>query len=304
MSPLIVLFGILLFVTLLLLFLVIVRTQASAESVVLEEVVSEASARRRRPTGEGQSSSVARWFAKPFALVRGLVSTQPNPRTTRDLAMAGYREPVHADVFMGARLLLPAALGLLVATLISEGVIVFFALAVVVGFFAPDFWLAEAIKGRRRRIQENLPDGLDLMSICLEAGLGLDQAIARVAQELRLVSPDLSQELQQISYEQRAGMGRLDSWKALADRVKLDELRQFVAMLVQTERFGTPIAVALNAFSQALRLERRQKAEEQGAKAAIKMIFPLAIFIFPTIFIVLVGPAIIKIIRNLDQLLQ
>ena len=303
MTPLTIIFGIGLFAVLLALFLVVMKTQTSAESAVLEEVSREA-ARRGRPTGDEGPSSAVKWFAAPFALARSIISKEPSPKVARELALAGYREAAHVDIFVGARLLVPAGLGLLVVLLVSEGAILFFLAAVVLGFFAPDFWLTAAIKARRSRIQENLPDGLDLMSICLEAGLGLDQAIARVAQELKLVSPDLSQELQQINYEQRAGVGRLDSWKAFAERVKLDELRQFVAMLIQTERFGTPIAVALNSFSQSLRLERRQKAEEMGAKAAIKMIFPLAIFIFPTIFIVLVGPAIIKIIRNLDQLLQ
>jgi tight adherence protein C len=125
-----------------------------------------------------------------------------------------------------------------------------------------------------------------------------------VGDELKLTARDLSEELLQINFEQRAGVPRLESWRACAERVGLDDLKQFVAMLVQTERFGTPIALALSQFSQAIRLERRQKAEELGAKAAIKMIFPMAFFIFPTVFIVVVGPAIVGIVRNLAPLLK
>src|SRR6185295_2867846 len=190
----------------------------------------------------------------------------------------------------------------LVVFLFSEGAFFFIIVGLVLGFFAPDFWLAQATKSRRNRIAHSLPDGLDLLSICMDAGLGLDQGILRVGQEIRTVHPDLSQELLQIIFEQRAGMPRLDSWKAFAARIDLDDLRQFVAMLVQTERFGTPIAQALSTFSQSLRTTRRQKAEEMGAKAAIKMVFPMVLFIFPMVFIVTVGPAVIGLLKNLGTL--
>jgi tight adherence protein C len=232
------------------------------------------------------------------------VAAQPDPGLVRRLSRAGYRDRAHADIFLGARLVVPAVLGVLVALYLQENPIFFFIVAVVIGYFAPDFWLAEAVNRRRRRISQALPDALDLMAICLEAGLGLDQAIVRVAEELRIVSPELSQELLQINFEQRAGVPRMESWKAFADRINLDELKQFVAMLVQTERFGTPVATALNTFSQAMRLERRQKAEELGAKAAVKMIFPMAFFIFPMVFIILIGPAVVGLIKNLVPLLE
>src|SRR3989442_133757 len=137
----------------------------------------------------------------------------------------------------------------------------------------------------------------------MEAGLGLDQAIVRVGQELRITHLDLSTELLQINFEQRAGVPRIDSWKAFADRFDLESLRMFVAMLTQTERFGTPVAQALSTFSESLRTEHRQKAEEMAAKAAVKLIIPLVFFIFPTVFIVTVGPAIIGLIRNIGTLL-
>jgi tight adherence protein C len=138
----------------------------------------------------------------------------------------------------------------------------------------------------------------------MEAGLGLDQSILRVGQELRASHPELSAEFLQINYEQRAGVPRIDSWKAFADRINLEQLRSFVAMLIQTERFGTPIALSLAVFSDSLRAERRQKAEELAAKASIKLLFPLIFFIFPLVFLVAVGPAIIGMMRNLGELLK
>src|SRR5207247_38078 len=143
-------------------------------------------------------------------------------------------------------------------------------------------------------------------------GLVFPQPDAEIARRLSLAGyrepihadPDLSQEFLQINFEQRAGVPRLDCWKAFADRLDLEELREFVAMLTQTERFGTPIAAALLAFSETLRGERRQKAEELGAKAAIKLLFPLVFFIFPMVFIVTVGPSFIGLLQNLEKLLE
>ena len=305
MTPITLLYGGGLFLVLVFVFLFIFKAQTSPQSAMLEEVARETrAARRATSAGTQHSAMYVEWVAKPFSFFRGLFSHQPDPDIVRRLSLAGYRQPAHADIFLGSRLAVPAILGILAAVLISENVIFFFLIAVVIGFFAPDFWLAEAMKRRRTRIGDSLSDGLDLMSICMDAGLGLDQAIVRVGQELRWAHPDLSQELLQINFEQRAGVPRLDSWRALADRINIEQLRQFVAMLVQTERFGTPIGVALSTFSEALRTDRRQKAEELGAKAAVKLVFPLVFFIFPMVFIVTIGPAVIGLIKNLGTLLE
>jgi tight adherence protein C len=242
-------------------------------------------------------------LAKPLGWVRSLFSQQQNPVMVRRLANAGYRQPAHADLFLGARLATPAVFCVLVALVIQESLILFLIIAAVLGFFAPDFWLAQAIKRRKIRIDASLPDALDLMTICMDAGLSLDQAIVRVGQELSFTHPDISQEFLQINFEQRAGVPRIESWKAFSDRLDLESLRQFVAMLVQTERFGTPLAVALGTFAESLRTERRQKAEEMGAKAAIKLVFPMVLFIFPTVFIVTIGPAVIGLLKNIVTLL-
>jgi len=303
MTPLIVLFGVGLFAILLFVFVLLLSPKTSPQSAMLQQVAQES--RQRQRGAEAPSSSIfVEWLAKPVGFLRGFLSHTPDPSLVRRLSLAGYRQKAHADLFLGARLAVPALCGVLTAVVMDESNFFFFAIALVVGFFAPDFWLAEAIKSRKTRIGDTLPDALDLMSICMDAGLGLDQAIVRVAQELRSAHPDLAEEMMQINFEQRAGVPRVDSWRAFAERVDLESLRQFVAMLVQTERFGTPLGVALATFSESLRTERRQAAEELGSKAAIKMMFPLVLFIFPMVFIVTVGPAIVGLIKNMVNLLQ
>jgi tight adherence protein C len=257
-------------------------------------------------------SQAARWrtaldvdyLAKPFTLLRSLFSREPDPKLVRRMALAGYRKPAHADMFLGARLAVPAVLGLLATALGGNGVVFYFLLAVAVGFFAPDFWLTWAINNRRDKIRLSLPDGLDFLSISLEAGLGLDQGIVRLGQELQISHPELSEELLQINFEQRAGIPRIAAWRSFSDRVDLESVRSFVGMLVQTDRFGTPISKALANFSDALRTERRQKAEEMAAKTSIKLLFPLALFIAPAMGIVLLGPAAISMMKYFQTFLK
>jgi tight adherence protein C len=172
----------------------------------------------------------------------------------------------------------------------------------VLGFFAPDMWLFSAINRRKTRIGKALPDALDLLVICMEAGLGIDQAVIRIAGEIKPIHPELSEELVIIGREQRAGKPRLDAWRSMADRVDLDTMRQFVAMLVQTERLGTPIARALGTFADGLRIKRLMLAEEQAAKTTVKLIFPLAIFIFPALFVVLLGPGVLSMMKTFQDL--
>jgi tight adherence protein C len=149
-----------------------------------------------------------------------------------------------------------------------------------------------------------MPDAIDLMVICVEAGLGLDQALLRSGQELAISHPAVSEEFMTINIEQRAGKARLDAWRGLADRTRLDVVKAFVSMLAQTDRFGTPVAKALSVFSDSVRLKRRQQAEEMAAKTTVKLIFPLVLFIFPSIFIVLLGPAMLTIGRSLNTLFK
>ena len=280
-----------------------VLSRSSAESALLEKVTQQ-ERREEAITGAQTRHSVLSVdrLAKPFAFFRRFFSAEPDAGLVRRLLLAGYRKSAHADLFLGARLALPAFLGFGVAFLISENTILFFILALVLGFFAPDFWLSHAINQRRERIRLSLPDGLDLLSICMEAGLGLDQAIVRVGQELRVSHRELSEELLQINLEQRAGSPRIAAWKDFADRANVESVRSFVAMLIQTDRFGTPISKSLSIFSDTLRTHRRQQAEEMAAKTTIKLVPPLVFFIFPDIFIVTVAPAVITVMQNMKHL--
>ena len=278
--------------------MLLLMPRASAAGALLQEVT-----RPVRPTDAPawRSALDIDYLAKPFTLIRSLFTPEPDPKLVRRLMLAGYRKPAHADIFLGSRLAIPAVLVLLIAFFVSNNAIMYFLIAVGIGFLAPDFWLNWAINKRIDRIRLSLPDGLDFLAICLEAGLGLDQGIVRLGQELRVSHPALSEELLQINFEQRAGVPRITAWKTFSDRVDLESVRSFVAMLIQTDRFGTPISKSLGSFSDALRVARRQKAEEMAAKTTIKLLFPLALFIAPAMGIVLLGPAFISLVKGFQH---
>jgi len=290
--------GFVLFLGLLLLFLLMLPV-SSTESVLLEEVARGG----HRAEGSNTPSFInIELVAKPFVFLRRLVSAEPSPDLVRRLMLAGYRKPAHADIFLGARFAVPALLALAVALFFEQNLVLWLALAIILGYFVPDFWLSHAIEKRRQQIKLSLPDGLDMLAVCMEAGLGLDQSIVRIGQELRMSQPALTEEFLQVNFERRAGSLRLAAWKGFADRVDLESARSFVAMLIQTDRFGTPISKSLGAFSDALRTQRRQLAEEMAAKTTIKLVPPLVFFIFPSMGIVTVGPAVVTLMKNMRHL--
>jgi tight adherence protein C len=297
-----IIFGLSLFTALALTFLLLLG-RSSAQGALLEEVT-------RQVRGEGPAPAAWRAavspdsMAKPFTAFRRFFASEPDPEVVRRLMLAGYRRAYHPDVFLGSRLAVPAVLGLGVTLVFSENTIFLFLLAVILGFFVPDMWLTYAINKRREKLRLSLPDGLDLLSICLEAGLGLDQGIVRVGQELRVSHPELSEELLLINFEQRAGVQRNAAWQSFAQRANFESARSFVAMLIQTDRFGTPIAKSLGVFSDALRTQRRQHAEEMAAKTTIKLVPPLVFFIFPSMGVVVVGPAVIAVSDFLAHFLR
>jgi len=290
--------GICLFIGFVFVFLLL-TPRTSAAGALLQEVTRPV---RASGAPAWQDALNIDYLAKPFTLVRSLFTPEPDPALVRRLMLAGYRKPAHADIYLGMRLAIPATLGVLIALSGSSNVIMYFIVGVGLGFFAPEFWLNWAIKKRRDKIRLSLPDGLDFLAICLEAGLGLDQGIVRLGQELHVSHPDLSDELLQINFEQRAGVARITAWKTFSDRVDIESVRSFVAMLIQTDRFGTPLSKSLGAFSDALRVARRQKAEEAAAKTTIKLLFPLALFIAPAMGIVLLGPAFISIVKSFQHI--
>jgi len=211
-------------------------------------------------------------------------------------ARAGMQGVMAADLYQASRIVLPAVM--LLTGLMVPWARAFWMLALpAVAYLVPDFVLTYRIRSRRLRIRRSVPDVIDLLVICVEAGLGLDQAMLRVAEELSLSHPDTNEEILQINREQRAGRLRAEAWQGMADRVNIPEIDALVNMLLQTERFGTPIARALGAFATAVRTRRRQAAEELAAKSTIKIIFPLVLCIFPAVFIVLLGPAALNMVQ-------
>ena len=221
-------------------------------------------------------------------------------RVKEQLLSGGIRSSRGMNIYFASRVLGPV-IGLVCGSLIHANT-VFWALSLgAVFYLVPDMWLKFRIRKRRERIRKSLPDALDLLVICVEAGLGLDQAMLRVGQELNISHPDIHHEFMQVNLEQLAGKPRLEAWKSAAERTQIPEFSLFVSMLTQADRFGTPIVRALSRFGDEIRLKRRQRAEEMAAKAKIKILFPLVLFIFPCIFIVLLAPAVLNIARGMQS---
>jgi tight adherence protein C len=219
---------------------------------------------------------------------------------------AGYRSSDAMLVIRGLKVLLPIAFvaGVFFTGVYSYSPIFILIAAAVVGFILPEMWLQWRISARQHRLRLSLPDGLDLLVICVEVGLGMDQALLRVAQELEIVHPELSDELKIVNFEMRVGKTRVDALRELARRTGLEDLKTLVAMLIQTERFGTSIAQSLRVHSDELRTRRRQRAEELSAKTTVKMVGPLVFLIFPALMVVILGPAVITLIRQLGPVFK
>jgi len=235
--------------------------------------------------------------------VRKRLGFAQDEKLRQKLFAAGLRDPSAADTYFAIRLLGPV-IAIVAATFIRTNTFFWIAALMVAAYLAPDLWVDQRSRARRERIRLGLPDALDLMVVCVDAGLGIDQALLRAGQELALSQPEISEEFIQISFEQRAGKPRIEAWESMAERTRLDTVQSFVHMLAQTDRFGTPLVRALRVFADGVRQKRRQQAEELAAKTTVKLIFPLVLFIFPSIFIVLLGPAMILITRNLKGLFQ
>ena len=224
--------------------------------------------------------------------------------TQQKLQHAGFRNESAVRLFSGSKVLVPLVLCLicLVSGAGHYGGFFVYILALGLGFLVPDFWLDRRTKKRQSRIRRGLPDVLDLLVICIEAGLSLDQATARTSVELRKAQPELCDELYVVVLEQRAGRPRADAWKHLAERTGVDCVRNLTTMLVQAEQFGTSIAKTLRVHSDTLRTQRVQQVEEAAAKTTIKLLFPLVFFIFPSLFVVTLGPAFISIAASFKSL--
>src|SRR5688500_15259730 len=226
-------------------------------------------------------------------------------RLQQRLIWAGYRGKEAIIVFSGIRIGVSlVCFAIFGSPLLFRPNILLALGAAAVGYVVVGMMLARTAKKRQHRIRLSLPDALDLLVVSVEAGLGLDQAIQRVGEELSAAHPDLCGELRLVNLELRAGTGRSEALHNLAERKGVDDLSSLVAMLVQTDRFGTSVAQSLRVHSDTLRVKRRQRAEEAAAKTGVKMVFPLVFCIFPAVWVVTIGPAAIKFIQVLFPLAQ
>ncbi len=226
-------------------------------------------------------------------------SPEEMSRQERRLAQAGIRRKDGPALLYGVKIVL-AVLLIILGSLIPtarENPALLVLLPVLFGALLPDMWVSRMIQNRKDKLQRALPDALDLAVVCVEAGLGLDQSLVRIGTELTAVYPELSDELNLYSLEVNAGKKRAEALRNLGTRTDVDDMKAFVAVLIQTDRFGTSVAQSLRVFAETMRTKRRQRAEEHAAQMNIKMIPPLVFFVFPAIFIVVIGPAIIAIIR-------
>jgi tight adherence protein C len=226
--------------------------------------------------------------------------------TQQRLIRAGYRTDSAVKVFNSSK---PLAILAFCAVVFFTGLgkqnpFVMYVAALGLGYLIPDFWLGRQIKKRQAKIRRGLPDVLDLLVICIEAGLSLDQATKRTTEELMRAQPAICDEMNIVVLEQRAGRPRSECWKHLAERTDVDVIRNLVTVLVQAEQFGTSVAKTLRVHSETLRTQRIQKVEEMAAKTTVKMVFPLVLFIFPSLFLVVLGPAMITMTDSFKAFLK
>lgn len=266
--------------------------------------------RSSNPNFHAAESSLQQFFAG----IMTWLSRYTKPKNEEELsrrrklmAMAGYRRPINLVIFYGAKvfmaMVLPASI-LVIKFLFGMHfdrniLIILLVLFALLGYFGPNLWIHLMIAGRQEKIREGFPDALDLMVVCVEAGMGLDQAIKKISDEMKLSHRVISDEFGLMNLEMRAGRSRQDAMRNLAARTGVDDVKSLVTLLLQTDRFGTSVAQALRVHAATMRTKRRQRAEERAAKLPVKMLFPLICFILPCIFIVIVGPAIIRIYRSI-----
>jgi tight adherence protein C len=230
-------------------------------------------------------------------------SASETSKLQQRLVSAGYRNSEAIVVFFGIRIgVALAAFGLFSSPLLMKPDLSLALIACLLGYVLPGMVLARLAKARQHRIRMGLPDALDLLVVSVEAGLGLDQAILRVADEMGFAHPELCADLRLINLELRAGKARAEALQNLADRTGVDDVSSLVAMLIQTDKFGTSLAQSLRVHSDTMRTKRRQRAEEAAAKTGVKMVFPLVFCIFPAIWVVSIGPAVIKFIETLGPM--
>lgn len=232
------------------------------------------------------------------------ISAEKTKRLQKRLRYAGYLSPQSLIIYRGIQLVTQVSLPLFVVLIwaalgwaLSES-LTWVMLAIFIGYVVPRQALDNQVSARQQRLRWGLADAMDLLVISIEAGLGLNEALRRVSQELKKVHPDISREFALVNLEIQVGQEREIAFRNLAERTGVEDLRSFCATLIQADRFGTSVVRAVRQYSDALRVKRRQRAEQTAQKAAVKLLLPLALFMFPTLFIIILGPAFIQLMRN------
>jgi tight adherence protein C len=256
---------------------------------------------------DDRSAEIAQRLASPLNRLLPPSATEAR-KLQKQLMHAGFRSAeapiIYRAIQLGTMAGFPALVAVVCAVLARpiSSALIWIILAFVAGFFLPRYILRKAINNRQRELRWGLADALDLMVISVEAGLGLNAAMMKVSSELKDVHSDIATEFELANLEIRVGRERDEALRNLAERTGVDDLRSLVAMLIQTDKFGTSIARALRVFSDSLRTKRRQRAEQEAQKAAVKLLFPLACFLFPTLFIAILGPAALNLIDVLGRM--
>ena len=293
-----------LFVTLTTVFVAVVATVSGLAWWWLESTAPEQrrlrSLLQETPGIAGRRSLVAENYDPALARLTRLIPKSPKDmsRLQRRLTRAGYPNFRSAVMYALAEMLLPIALG--VPVLIGFGIrtgLIPGVIVAAVGYALPGLWVAHKRAVRQKAIRNGLPDALDLLTVSVEAGCGLDQAIGKANEELRIAHPVLADELRLITTEIRAGKPRLEAFRNFAQRTGIEDVRSLVSMLTQTDRFGTSIGQALRVHAEMSRTKRRQLAEERAGKVGVKLVFPLALCLFPALYVVCFGPTVVQVYK-------
>lgn len=256
---------------------------------------------------ESRGSELAERLASPLSKLLPPSAAEAK-KLQKQLMQAGIRSANAPAMYRTIQLVtmagFPAIVALVCALLARplSGAVLWILSAFIIGFFLPRYALRRMIRSRQQLVRWGLADALDLMVISIEAGLGLNAAMVKVSSELKEVHPDISEEFEMANLEMRVGREREEALRNLSERTGVEDLRSLVAMLIQTDKFGTSIAKAIRAFSDSLRTKRRQRAEQAAQKAAVKLLFPLACFLFPTLFIAILGPAALQLMDTLGNM--
>jgi len=286
----------------------IVASIAVLTAIATSYALARVSPTRRRLdslAAAGSSGVIAdapRLTGNPEAAVKKLATFIPKSpkemgRVQRRLATAGIHGVRPLTVYVLCELVLAVSAFAAIIVFFGRGGLIVAGAAAFMGYMLPSFYVQYRISKRRKEIQNGLADALDLLIVCLEAGLGIDQAILKAGEELSIPYPALGAELHMVNVETRAGKPRLEAFRNFARRTQVDDVRSLVAMLIQTDKFGTSVAQALRTFAEVSRTKRRQRAEEKAAKLGVKLVFPLVFCLFPAFFVVSMGAAVIKLIH-------